>query len=330
MFLFFYSFLGSLHLFIVAIKGIDKNQEVLLPPEGSVELSSGPLPSINADLKEISKTKPMNGLISGLSSPEEAPLRDPIKKKERKKVKVLLRAAKNENMKIQKRTTGVRKGKMKAEKAEVVKKEPKPEPEIKTEIKEEEKDIDINDDDIKPVKLTSPKLTSPKLTSLKLGSPKLSSPKLGSPKLSSPKLTSPKLTSPKLTSPKQINSQKITSPKLTSPKLNSPKITSPKITSPKLPLNGKVKTEDEEEEDDLEDQRSPGSPSKNGPNPCPKGMVSRILFEDLKKSEIDFEFFLKKRSTNHYAKHLWFDTKCYEKDQRSPCLPSKINRCLFI
>ena len=273
MFLFFYSFLGSLHLFIVAIKGIDKNQEVLLPPEGSVELSSGPLPSINADLKEISKTKPMNGLISGLSSPEEAPLRDTIKKKERKKVKVLLRAAKNENMKIQKRTTGVRKGKMKAEKAEVVKKEPKPEPEIKTEIKEEEKDIDINDDDIKPVKLTSPKLTSPKLTSLKLGSPKLSSPKLGSPKLSSPKLTSPKLTSPKLTSPKQINSQKITSPKLTSPKLNSPKITSPKITSPKLPLNGKVKTEDEDEEDDLEDQRSPGSPSKNGPNSCPKGTV---------------------------------------------------------
>ena len=268
MFLFFYSFLGSLHLFIVAIKGIDKNQEVLLPPEGSVELSSGPLPSINADLKEISKTKPMNGLISGLSSPEEAPLRDTIKKKERKKVKVLLRAAKNENMKIQKRTTGVRKGKMKAEKAEVVKKEPKPEPEIKTEIKEEEKDIDINDDDIKPVKLTSPKLTSPKLTSLKLGSPKLSSPKLGSPKLSSPKLTSPKLTSPK-----QINSQKITSPKLTSPKLNSPKITSPKITSPKLPLNGKVKTEDEDEEDDLEDQRSPGSPSKNGPNSCPKGTV---------------------------------------------------------
>jgi hypothetical protein len=77
-----------------------------------------------------------------------------------------------------------------------------------------------------------------------------------------------------LTSPKQINSQKITSPKLTSPKLNSPKITSPKITSPKLPLNGKVKTEDEEEEDDLEDQRSPGSPSKNGPNSCPKGAGS--------------------------------------------------------
>ena len=284
--LFFYSFLGSLHLFIVAIKGIDKNQEVLLPPEGSVELSSGPLPSINADLKEISKTKPMNGLISGLSSPEEAPLRDTIKKKERKKVKVLLRAAKNENMKIQKRTTGVRKGKMKAEKAEVVKKEPKQEPEIKTEIKEEEKDIDINDDDIKPVKLTSPKLTSLKLGSPKLSSPKLGSPKLGSPKLTSPKLTSPKLnaqklTSPKLTSPKQINSQKITSPKLTSPKLNSPKITSPKITSPKLPLNGKVKTEDEEEEDDLEDQRSPGSPSKNGPNSCPKGIVARILFVEM-------------------------------------------------
>merc|ERR1712037_637451 len=93
---------GSLHLFIVAIKGIDKNQEVLLPPEGSVELSSGPLPSINSDLKEISKTKPMNGLISGLSSPEEAPLRDTIKKKERKKFKVFLRAEKKKKKKKKK------------------------------------------------------------------------------------------------------------------------------------------------------------------------------------------------------------------------------------
>merc|ERR1711899_474304 len=70
---------GSLHLFIVANKSIDKNQEILLPPEGSGELLS-PLPSINADLKEIAK-KPVNGLLSGLSSPEEAPLRDSIKSK---------------------------------------------------------------------------------------------------------------------------------------------------------------------------------------------------------------------------------------------------------
>ena len=27
----------------------------------------------------------------------------------------------------------------------------------------------------------------------------------------------------------------------------------------------------------LKDQRSLGSPSKNGPNPCPKGIVSRII-----------------------------------------------------
>merc|ERR1712156_814852 len=85
---------GSLHLFIVANKSIDKNQEILLPPEGSGELLS-PLPSINADLKEIAK-KPMNGLLSGLSSPEEAPLRDSIKKKEKKKVKVVLTPAKTE------------------------------------------------------------------------------------------------------------------------------------------------------------------------------------------------------------------------------------------
>merc|ERR1712190_287329 len=87
---------GSLHLFIVAIKSIDKNQEILLPPEGAGEVTS-PLPSINADLKEICK-KPVNGLLSGLSSPEEAPLKDSIKsKKERKKVKVVLKAVKNEN-----------------------------------------------------------------------------------------------------------------------------------------------------------------------------------------------------------------------------------------
>merc|ERR1711935_656022 len=45
---------GSLHLFIVATKGIDKNQEILLAPEGTADVTS-PLPSINADLKEIKK-----------------------------------------------------------------------------------------------------------------------------------------------------------------------------------------------------------------------------------------------------------------------------------
>merc|ERR1712173_337826 len=120
---------GSLHLFIVAIKSIDKNQEILLPPEGTGEVTS-PLPSINADLKEIKK--PVNGLLSGLSSPEEAPLKDSIKsKKERKKVKVVLKAAKNEN----RRATGVRgRNKIKTEKVTTteVKKETPPTPKIKT------------------------------------------------------------------------------------------------------------------------------------------------------------------------------------------------------
>ena len=158
----------------MAIKSIDKNQEILLPPEGAGEVTS-PLPSINADLKEICK-KPVNGLLSGLSSPEEAPLKDSIKsKKERKKVKVVLKAAKNEN----RRATGVRgRNKIKTEKVTTteVKKETPPTPEIKTEneIKKEEKDpVEIEIPAIKKEtgtgtrsQLTSPRLTSPKLKQL--------------------------------------------------------------------------------------------------------------------------------------------------------------------
>ena len=87
---------GSLHLFIVAIKTIEKNQEILLPPDGLLE-SKQPLPSINADLKEIKKpsaaaSSVMNGMLN-LSSPEEAPLasRPSQVKKEKKKVKVVLK-----------------------------------------------------------------------------------------------------------------------------------------------------------------------------------------------------------------------------------------------
>ena len=88
---------GSLHLFIVAIKSIEKNQEILLPPDGLLE-SQQPLPSINADLKEIKKpsaaasSSVMNGMLN-LSSPEEAPLasRPSQVKKEKKKVKVVLK-----------------------------------------------------------------------------------------------------------------------------------------------------------------------------------------------------------------------------------------------
>lgn len=195
----------------MAIKSIDKNQEILLPPEGTGEVTS-PLPSINADLKEIKK--PVNGLLSGLSSPEEAPLKDSIKsKKERKKVKVVLKAAKNET----RRATGVRgKNKLKTEKVTTteVKKEPTPpEPEIKTEdeIKKEEKD---------PVEIEIP------------------------------------------VKKETGNRSQLTSPRLTSPKL-------------KLPLNGKVKTEDEEEEEEeIENTKAPESPAKNGPTtPCSKGNV---------------------------------------------------------
>ena len=53
---------GSLHLFIVAVKSIEKNQEILLPPELNDDEQS-PLPSINSDLREINK-KPLNGLLN--------------------------------------------------------------------------------------------------------------------------------------------------------------------------------------------------------------------------------------------------------------------------
>ena len=64
---------GSLHLFIITIKSVDKNQEILLPPDSSYYLQdSTPLPSINADLREITmkSSKPAtNGLLSPGTSP---------------------------------------------------------------------------------------------------------------------------------------------------------------------------------------------------------------------------------------------------------------------
>merc|ERR1711981_1365620 len=45
---------GSLHLFIITLKSVEKNQEILLPPDSSCRpQESSPLPSINADLREI-------------------------------------------------------------------------------------------------------------------------------------------------------------------------------------------------------------------------------------------------------------------------------------
>ncbi len=70
---------GSLHLFIVAVRPLDKNNEILLPLETQGTSASSahaqqqqqPLPSINADLREINK-KPLNGLVNN-SSGDEAP-----------------------------------------------------------------------------------------------------------------------------------------------------------------------------------------------------------------------------------------------------------------
>ena len=56
---------GSLHLFIVAVKAVDKNQEIVLPPmekTSSKKAESQPLQSINADLKEITSKK-ANGIV---------------------------------------------------------------------------------------------------------------------------------------------------------------------------------------------------------------------------------------------------------------------------
>ncbi|XP_059096306.1 uncharacterized protein LOC131890876 [Tigriopus californicus] len=64
---------GSLHIFIVSTKPIEKNQEILLPEvEHSVtnHSPSAPLPSINADLREIKKP---NGSLS-INEGGQAPL----------------------------------------------------------------------------------------------------------------------------------------------------------------------------------------------------------------------------------------------------------------
>ena len=64
---------GSLHLFIITLKSVEKNQEILLPPDSSCyPQESSPLPSINADLREITmkSSKPVtNGIISPTTSP---------------------------------------------------------------------------------------------------------------------------------------------------------------------------------------------------------------------------------------------------------------------
>jgi hypothetical protein len=100
---------GSLHLFIVAIRNIEKNQEIVLPPDSHDSTDAlSPLPSINADLREIKK--PTNGLLIS-SSPEEAPLvsRDSnITKKKKKKVKVVLKPASTTTKKTPRKSTKIK------------------------------------------------------------------------------------------------------------------------------------------------------------------------------------------------------------------------------
>merc|ERR1719188_335658 len=93
---------GSLHLFIVAKKQLDKNQEILLPPEtergggGGEDSSDGDagndsLQSINADLREISKGSKTNGLPS--SDNDEPVSKMMVKKKQKLKKRSLSSAA---------------------------------------------------------------------------------------------------------------------------------------------------------------------------------------------------------------------------------------------
>ena len=80
---------GSLHLFIVTIKSVDKNQEILLPPDNQIDVQQfSPLPSINSDVREIKK--PSNGILNTSTDDEPLAARGDVKerkKKERKKSK---------------------------------------------------------------------------------------------------------------------------------------------------------------------------------------------------------------------------------------------------
>ena len=101
---------GSLHLFIVAKRQLDKNQEILLPPEtersseesaaadgataGDVGRES--LQSINADLREISKGSKPNGVAS---SDNDEPVAKMVKKKQKLKKRPLSSAPPSKKLK---------------------------------------------------------------------------------------------------------------------------------------------------------------------------------------------------------------------------------------
>ncbi len=95
---------GSLHLFIVATRSIEKNEEILLLLETSTsdtgEMSTiapnsaeQPLQSINADLREIKKP---NGMVLMNSSSDETHREKKLKQKKKKKKKKVLKKSSKE------------------------------------------------------------------------------------------------------------------------------------------------------------------------------------------------------------------------------------------
>ena len=137
---------GSLHLFIVTIKNVEKNQEIFLPLDVTTSGDST-LQSISADLREIKK--PVNGLLNTSTDDEPLALRDSKdrKKKERKKSK----KGTADDSPMAAAAAGAAGRKTRAQQL----RSPKPEPELKTEIKEEV----VEDVKLSPLKmLASPKV----------------------------------------------------------------------------------------------------------------------------------------------------------------------------
>ena len=142
---------GSLHLFIVTIKSVDKNQEILLPPDNQIDVQQfSPLPSINSDVREIKK--PSNGILNTSTDDEPLAARGDVKerkKKERKKSKRSSLTSQPEE------SAGARKTRAQIQSQTPTTSKilspklssPKAEFEIKTEFKEEEEmKVDIKDE----------------------------------------------------------------------------------------------------------------------------------------------------------------------------------------
>ena len=153
---------GSLHLFIITLKSIEKNQEILLAPDSSYT-PQHPLQSINADLREIKK--PINGTMTDAddeplsSTRNENDARTKKVAKKMPKKKVLKKKAKKVVKKVIKK----------------VKKAIHNEPKVNGDIKSDDED-DEEEEEPKPLKKkSSPPPTSPtrptKPSPAKLGLP---------------------------------------------------------------------------------------------------------------------------------------------------------------